>query len=710
MSLIKGSFQFGEFTLDTNEKVLLHLQKPVSLTPKAFLLLQTLVENHGHLVEKEELIRTIWPDSIVEEGNLSFTVNLLRKTLGDSKSKSRFIETVPKRGYRFVGEIIPEPETHNLNESRPAVQKEIAGKSKSRTLAFAVAVTLLILLVTIGVGSLYLSDRDKVHAPILSARLNIGKLSNSGVVHHAVISSDGEKVAYVNVAGRTQGVWIRDLEKSSNVEIVPQADSLYGGLAFSSDGSQLFFTRKQNEPAVSQLDLYRVAVSGGIPGKIVSETQGWMDVSPDGQKLSFVRCYHRDEEFCSLWIADAIDGKNERKLVSRSKPFRIGANKFSPDGKSVAFAVGQSLNQGNEFALADVDIETGTEREITPEKFFNINGLAWLPNRTGLLFTAFRKPNKHFRIWQLETNSGSVRPITNDSETYSELSLDAEAKNLVTTQVIKDFKINLFALDNPLGSPKFLADAGTADISPTDKVVFYSSQTGNDEIWKMDSDGTDQKQLTTDPSDDRAPVISADGRSIFFSSNRSGESQVWRMNEDGSSQTQITSGEGGFPRFISTDGWVYYLSGLRRSLRRVSHDGSQDQVIIDRPITRITFTQDGSTAAVFYQEGDKTISAISIPDGREIRQITIVDKNADLIDFDWAADGKELAYILRAGYPEQSTLWFHAIDTDKSRRVFDLGEGILSEQSSFNMFPDGKRFLVSKGKWRHDAVLFSGFK
>lgn len=105
MSLEIKRFGFGDFLLDAKEKVLLRGGKPLSVTPKALELLLFLVENHGHLVEKNELLQAVWADSFVEEGNLAFTIRLLRKALGDDAQNPRFIETVPKRGYRFIADV-----------------------------------------------------------------------------------------------------------------------------------------------------------------------------------------------------------------------------------------------------------------------------------------------------------------------------------------------------------------------------------------------------------------------------------------------------------------------------------------------------------------------------------------------------------------------------------------------------------------------------
>ena len=99
------SYDFGRFRLKTAERVLLREGEPVPLTPKVFDILITLVENRGHVVEKDDLMKRVWPTTFVEEGNLTQNVSLLRKALGESAGGAQFIETVPRRGYRFVAPI-----------------------------------------------------------------------------------------------------------------------------------------------------------------------------------------------------------------------------------------------------------------------------------------------------------------------------------------------------------------------------------------------------------------------------------------------------------------------------------------------------------------------------------------------------------------------------------------------------------------------------
>ncbi|HSE97310.1 MAG TPA: winged helix-turn-helix domain-containing protein, partial [Blastocatellia bacterium] len=101
----KPLYEFGPFRLDASERLLLRDGDPVLLTPKAFDTLLALVENSGHVVEKDELMERVWPDTVVEESTLTQNISTLRKALGERSSEQRYIETVPKHGYRFVASV-----------------------------------------------------------------------------------------------------------------------------------------------------------------------------------------------------------------------------------------------------------------------------------------------------------------------------------------------------------------------------------------------------------------------------------------------------------------------------------------------------------------------------------------------------------------------------------------------------------------------------
>src|SRR5215831_19295712 len=98
-------YEFGEFRLDPTAKALRRGNEPVALTPKVFDTLQFMVEHAGRLLEKDELMEHLWQGRFVEESNLTFNIKMLRRALQDDAQQPRFIETVPRRGYRFIAEV-----------------------------------------------------------------------------------------------------------------------------------------------------------------------------------------------------------------------------------------------------------------------------------------------------------------------------------------------------------------------------------------------------------------------------------------------------------------------------------------------------------------------------------------------------------------------------------------------------------------------------
>ena len=114
------SYEFGRFRLKVAERVLLRDSEPVPLTPKVFDILVTLVEHGGHVVAKDDLMKRVWPNTFVEEGNLTQNISLLRKALGETPGGVQFIETVPRRGYRFVAET-----SHSSNDNHVPQPAEI---------------------------------------------------------------------------------------------------------------------------------------------------------------------------------------------------------------------------------------------------------------------------------------------------------------------------------------------------------------------------------------------------------------------------------------------------------------------------------------------------------------------------------------------------------------------------------------------------------
>ena len=128
----KAHYEFGSFQFDPNHRSLLCDGQPITLTPKNLETLQVLLEQRGRVLEKDELLELLWPDSVVEENNLTQNISALRKALGDKPGEQRFIKTIPGRGYRFVADVREiAPATLIVQESklRVVIEEEMEGGS-----------------------------------------------------------------------------------------------------------------------------------------------------------------------------------------------------------------------------------------------------------------------------------------------------------------------------------------------------------------------------------------------------------------------------------------------------------------------------------------------------------------------------------------------------------------------------------------------------
>jgi len=564
-----------------------------------------------------------------------------------------------------------------------------------------------ILIVGLGMVTwLVKGNRETAFAPIIAAPFSSEKLSTDGKVQHAVVSPDGKFVVYNHgIIGEKQSVWQRSLETGHNTEIIPSSDDIYFGFALSPEDNTLFFARRprgHDGPA----DIYRVPAPGGIPKRIVS-AEGWIDISPDGRQIAFVRCVYRSDDFCSLWIADARDGQNERKLVTRPSPYRIRDVAFSPDGSSIAFGSGQSENAGNDFGVFVVPTAGGVERELTAEKFFNVTSLGWLPDQQSLLITASRIPNRNFRIWHLDAETGGADPVTKDSESYSALSLDARAAILVATSVKTDFHARILDLETA-AERLYVPGASIITFAPDGKVLYGSEMSGNLELWSIEADGSRRRQLTDFPGDDVDPVSAPDSKTIYFASNRSGSVHIWRMNEDGSNPTRLTNQAGGFPLFVSPGGeWVYFHHGTDRTLWRVPTAGGQEELVLDKRKSCFALSPDGAHLAFGENVDGQNSAVITSLNGETVETVKLADQKGSLIQIAWLRDGNGIAYILAADDFRKNTLWIQKFDWDAGPRTIAQFDQQISTRG-FALSPDGKSFAVSKGGWSHDMVLLKG--
>ncbi len=302
--------------------------------------------------------------------------------------------------------------------------------------------------------------------------------------------------------------------------------------------------------------------------------------------------------------------------------------------------------------------------------------------------------------------------LTTDSETYAQLSVDGSGRILVTTTIEPDFKLNLYQGKDPEVAPRVLADGAVAAFAPDDKIFFSSGMTGDREIWSISADGSDQRQLTNDRSEDSAPIVSSDNRSVFFTSNRTGELHVWRMGVDGTDQTQITKGEGGYPLRLSPDGrWLYYRSGLRSTLRRVSLPEGGEEIVHDTPADNFAIAPDTLRMAVIRRrKGEFAFEVVSLEDNRIAASFKPPGPAMTPTFLVWSHDGNNLIYITEDGDGKSRSLWAQSLTGEAPKKIADLDSPENVELSGFALSHDAQKFVVAQGIWKHNAMLIKGLR
>jgi Tol biopolymer transport system component len=692
------------------KKVLLHRGEPVSITPKIYDLLCFLVKNHSHLVEKDSIMDEVWADSFVEESNLTYSIRQLRKILKDDARNPKFIETVPRRGYRFIAEVSEvnsktDKYTSNFileNESKEFITDKLSDKSLSknylvqRNLLLIITLGILIVFGIFSINSLTVNEKS-----FTSKNLSIKTIKTNGKSLITTISPDGKYIAYSDESDEKVSLWLQNIDTSEKKQILPPGDVYYFGVAFSNDGNSIYFVR--NKQAGNKADIYRVSTFGGIPEKIIKHAEGWISLSPDDKHISFVRADENSNY--SLYTADS-DGKNEQKLVTKQYPGTIGANRFLPDGQSIAYAAGQSDDGTSDFRLIKIDLENKVKTEITPQTFYVIKNLSWMPNGKDLLISASDSHGKPLKLWKVSGDTKRAEKLLEDSAKYSNLSLDKAGKRLLATKLTNNFQISLSSFSSP-NSKKLLATANTANFI-SDSEIVYSNAEG--ELWKIDINGKGQRQLTNSDSINNTALISPNKKHIYFKSNRSGSKQIWRMDTDGSNKIQITKKVGGDPKFISSgQNQLFYESNLYGTIWKVSANGDDlEKEIWDKKLFYSAFTEDGTKIAYLYHNESKEkqlqIEIYKIEDKSLIRKISLLEKGLKPVRLAWLADNKTLLYITKDEFDYK--LWKQNIYSDSQEFIADIGKEQIRD---FSVSPNGENFILISGEWLQDVILIEGF-
>ena len=347
-SHVKHFYEFGPFRLDPQRRLLLRENGPVSLTPKAIETLVVLVERRDQVVSKDELMKVLWPDSFVEESNLSQNIFVLRKALGDSTQERRYILTVPGRGYQFVGavrEIGDRAEVQAVtmeDRSGPlvAVQKRVSSSSWSGKVWVASAFVLLVTLIGTGVAW-RLARRPEALPQFKQRRLTANPPDQP--VTYAAISPDGK---YLGFSDR-QGVHLQMVDTGQSQD-VPRPSGIEAEKAFW-DFESWFpdSTRFIARLAVSgePITLWSVPVLHGAPQELIGDVFGGSRISPVDSNIAFLRVpvflqNNIGDRYTlgarEIWLMGP-HGESPRRMIAADDLSGFERIAWSPSGDRIAY-------------------------------------------------------------------------------------------------------------------------------------------------------------------------------------------------------------------------------------------------------------------------------------------------------------------------------------------------------------------------------------
>jgi DNA-binding winged helix-turn-helix (wHTH) protein len=339
------AFEFGDFRLDPSDCKLLCRGEPVALTPKAFDLLLLLIENRGRLIEKETLMKRLWPDAFVDEANLANNISLLRKALGDS---ANMIQTVPRRGYRFVGDV--------REEGMPVVPTVAVPERRLRQHPILLAATMAVLaIVAAFFAGRAIWRRELPRFTQITFR--------RGLVWSARFAPDGQTIVYsAAYEGKPSELFLtrRDQTVSRPLNI---ADAHL--LAISSRGELALMMKPREMAYVSVGTLARVPLAGGAPREIATDVED-ADWSPDGDRLALIRW--NDAMIQVEYPAGHV-------LYKTPPPMWMSAVRVSPGGDRVAFLLHESARFDDRGRV--VVLDTSGKIVLRSREFASANGLAW---------------------------------------------------------------------------------------------------------------------------------------------------------------------------------------------------------------------------------------------------------------------------------------------------------------------------------------------
>jgi serine/threonine protein kinase/Tol biopolymer transport system component len=544
------------------------------------------------------------------------------------------------------------------------------------------------------------------------ANLEFTRVTGSGEVQQADISPDGNYVAYVRDTAGKQSIWLKQLATGSDVLITTLDDDVCPGLAFSPDGSYVYFVRKDRlQPAG---DLYQVPFLGGTPRKILAGISGPPALSPNGQRVAYV---HTTVGEYSLLIA-ALDGSGERVLTSYQEPGRILPLRvaWSPDGKTLSFC-----QRSPRPVLKVIPAEGGPAEPVAGTHWRDIEDLTWLPGSRSLLVAgspqdasaALRIP----QLYEVSVEGGQARQITHGLSEYTRVRVSADGKTLLALQDQTLATIQVAAPGKEAETKTLSAGDRNRDgqdglaWTPDGEIVYFSFSSGRGDLWEVGADGSNSHRLTNGGgfSFSYMPAVSLQGNFIAFTEwDGIGQIRIWRMDMDGSNLKQLTQGKVDLYPVISPDGrWVVFtrIQAGKYILMKVSSEGGTATQLGNYNLGWPSVSPDGRWIACANAVGGNQpsrLAMIPFAGGQPAKVFSVPDGAHPPLR--WPPDGHAISFINSMNGADN--IWEQPIAGGPPKPVTHFTSGKIF---SFAWSRDG-RLALSRGTEPVDAVLIKNIQ
>lgn len=620
--------RFSVFEVDLDARELRKNGLKLKVQEQPFQILALLLERPGEIIGREEIQRKLWPeDTFVDfEQGLNSAVKKLREALGDSADAPRFIETIPRRGYRFLHSVNGGSQAPAQEAAKPASAIEPTasrpGVHRNRRALWWGAATFVVIatvLTWLAFSRTKPQSISKSPTPLVSV---------PGTKSFPALSPSAQQVVFAwdGGAGSALSLYEKEVGSEQVLRLTNATNGTDADPVWSPDGREIAFGRISN----TQPGIYIVSALGGAERKVLATrwkedapglASGRLDWSPDGHSLVFSDREHESEP-ASLYIL-TLDSMAVRRLTSSS--FQMGdlSPRFSPDGKSIAFV--RDLTGADMIYVVPVD--GGTPRLISSDSDFK-DGLAWTADGRSILFAGTsgtllsRVDVASGRVERLEFGLNASRPSIRGSrlvfaqnwETYTVVSRSLEhpdrepAKNLlastrfdsgpqyspdgkrITFESSRSGRFQVWVANSDGSDVRQLTDmegtwTGTPRWSPDGKFIAYDSRAkGNADIYVIDAEGGPPRPVTTEASNEAVPSWSREGRWIYFASDRTGRWELFKVSAAGGTAAQMTR-DGGFAALEAPDGkTVYYNKSLTAAgLWQIPANGGKESVVLNMP-------------------------------------------------------------------------------------------------------------------------------